>query len=122
MGTDSSETSRDDGKTSENSTGCQAFGKNPTEEIQGLLKKDDSHPFQFPHVTFVKGYDDLKYKKCTVDGCLCVTKQHCPMCVDKTSSKNKKSNNITTSFTQLKRHMRQYHWNKAVKHKGELIK
>ena len=123
MGTDSSETSEDDdGKTSQSSTGHQICGKNSSEEIQGLLHKDDSHPFKFPHVTFVKGYGDLKYKECTLDGCPCVTKQHCPMCVNKTLGKSKTSNDITTSFTQLKRHMRQYHWNKAVKYKGELIK
>ena len=122
MGTDNLETPRDDdGENGDNSTGCERIEKNPSEEIQGLLQKDDSHPFRFPHVTFVKGYDDLKYKMCTVDSCPCVTKQHCPMCVSKTSSKSKKSNDITTSFTQLKRHMRQYHWNKAVKHKGGLI-
>ena len=94
--------------------------KTSNEEIQGLVKKDESYPFPFPHKTFVKCYDDLKYESCTIKDCPCSTKQHCTLCSNKTAGRSKATNNSTTSFKQLKRHMTQYHWNKSVKHKGTL--
>ncbi len=87
------------------------------DQIFGLLPRDTDHSFPYPHVTFVQDFADLKFEECTDETCNCVTKQHCPMCNVKTQGKLKTG---TLSFKQLKRHMTQFHWNKAVKHEGTI--